>query len=217
MNPEHLLDAIGLLDDDLIREAEAYRPPRRDYSRWLSLAACLAVVLTLGYALTHLNLGMGGGAAPENQMSGGAASAPSGSCGATVEGPPPASTEGTDGSSMQGGGDWPEPSSPDAAAPQEPGANGGSSVTGDWLPAIRVDGVVYYWDTKEYIHLEPEEYDIRYTTSFINSWEPEEDGQANFLPIGLPYVVLDNGTVAVLHNEETNTWEVYDSVPPWEK
>ena len=103
-------------------------------------------------------------------MSGGAASAPSGSCGATVEGPPPASTEGTDGSSMQGGGDWPEPSSPDAAAPQEPGANGGSSVTGDWLPAI-----------------------------------------------GLPYVVLDNGTVAVLHNEETNTWEVYDSVPPWEK
>lgn len=218
MNAEYLLDAVGLLDDDLLREAEEYSRPRRDYRPWLSLAACLAVVLTLGYALTHL--GMGGGA-PGNQMSGGAASAPAGSYGGDGVPPleeyrPPASAEGPD-SSMQGGGDWAEPGSPDAAAPQEPGANGGGSVTGDWLPAIRVDGVVYYWDTKEYIHLEPEEDNIRYTTSFINSWEPEEDGQANFLPIGLPYVVLDDGTVAVLHNEETNTWEVYDSVPPWEK
>lgn len=214
MNAEYLLDAVGLLDDGLIREAEEYQPPRRDYRPWIGLAASFAIVLTLGYALTHL--GMGGGAAPENQASGGAANAPAGSYGGDGA-PPPASTEGPDGSSMQGGGDWPEPGSPDAAAPQEPGANGGSSVTGDWLPAIRVDGVVYYWDTKECIHLEPEEDDICYTTSFINSWEPEEDGQANFLPIGLPYVVLDNGTVAVLHNEETNTWEVYNSVPPWEK
>lgn len=85
MNPEHLLDAIGLLDDDLIREAEAYRPPRRDYSRWLSLAACLAVVLTLGYAVTHLELGMGGGSAAPSAPSGGngvstpAASAPAAS------------------------------------------------------------------------------------------------------------------------------------------
>lgn len=218
MNAEYLLDAVGLLDDDLLREAEEYNRPRRDYRPWLSLAACLAVVLTLGYALTHL--GMGGGA-PKNEMSGGAANAPSGSYGGDGVPPleeyrPPASAEGPD-SSMQGGGDWAEPGSSDAAAPQEPGANGGGSVTGDWLPAIRVDGVVYYWDTKEYIHLEPEEDNIRYTTSFINSWEPEEDGQANFLPVGLPYVVLDNGTVAVLHNEETNTWEVYDSVPPWEK
>lgn len=213
MNAEYLLDAVGLLDDGLLREAEEYRPPRRDYRPWIGLAACLAVVLTLGYALTHL--GMGGGA-PKNEMSGGAANAPSGSCGG-AEAPPPELTEGPDGSNLQGGGDWAEPGSSDAAAPQEPGTNGSGSVTGDWLPAIRVDGVVYYWDTKEYIHLEPEEDDICYTTSFINSWEPEEDGQANFLPIGLPYVVLDNGTVAVLHNEETNTWEVYDSVPPWEK
>lgn len=215
MNTEYLLDAIGLLDDDLIREAETYAVPKRqvNYSRWIGLAACFAVVLALGYGVTHLRMG---GAAPGNTASGGAASAPAGSCGGMDELPP-------DSSAPQNGGDWAEPGSPngsgssDNAMPQEPGANGEGSLTGDWLPAIRVDGVVYYWDTREYIHLEPEEDDIRYTTSFVNSWEPEEDGQANFLPIGLPYVVLDNGTVAVLHNEETNTWKVYDSVPPWEK
>ena len=88
MNAEHLLDAVGLLDDDLIREAEEYQPPRRDYSTWTGLAASFAVILTLGYALTHLNLGMGGGAAPENQVSGGAAGAPAGSSGWTAEAPP---------------------------------------------------------------------------------------------------------------------------------
>ena len=56
----------------------------------------------------------------------------------------------------------------------------------------------------------------RYTTSCLNIWEPEEDGQANFEPVGSPYVVLDNGTVAVLHDGE-NSWQIYDSVPPWEK
>ena len=215
MNAEYLLDAVGFVDDDLLREAEEYSRPRRDYRPWIGLAASFAVVLTLSYALTHIRMG-GGGAAPKNEMSGGAAGAPSGSYGG-AEAPPPEPAQSPDGSAPQNGENRPASSSPDAAEPQEPGANGGGSVTGDWLPAIRVDGVVYYWDTKEYIHLEPEEDDICYTTSFINSWEPEEDGQANFLPIGMPYVVLDNGTVAVLHNEETNTWEVYDSVPPWEK
>lgn len=222
MNTEYLLDAIGLLDDELIREAETCTLPRRrlNYSRWMTLAASFAVVIALGWLLRN-GIGMGGGSAAPGNTASGAAGEPSSSAG--MEASPPESMEGPDGSAPQGGGDWAEPGSPngsgssDNAMSQEPGANGEGSLTGDWLPAIRVDGVVYYWDTREYIHLEPEEDDIRYTTSFINSWEPEEDGQANFLPIGLPYVVLDNGTVAVLHNEETNTWKVYDSVPPWEK
>ena len=57
MNTEHLLDAIGLLDDDLVREAEEYRRPRRDYSRWISLAAGFAVVLTLGYGVIRSGRG----------------------------------------------------------------------------------------------------------------------------------------------------------------
>ena len=50
MNTEHILDAIGLLDDDLIREAEEYSRPRvrHSYGTWLGLAASFAVVLTLG-------------------------------------------------------------------------------------------------------------------------------------------------------------------------
>lgn len=54
MTREHLLEAMGLLDDDLIREAE--EPVRRkkwNREAWLSLAACLAIVLTIGYGAVH--------------------------------------------------------------------------------------------------------------------------------------------------------------------
>lgn len=190
MNAEYLLDCVGMLDDGLIREAEEYRRPRRNYSRWISLAACLAVALTLGYGVTHMGMG-GGGAAPEGWSGGAAENRPAASAPAEL----PTATD----DSSQGGG------SPDLSAP-------GSA---DWLSAIRVDGVVY-WATNEYIHLEPEEDDIRYTTSFINSAEPEEDGQANFLPVGRAYVVLDNGTAAV-YQEDNDTWRVFDPVPPWEQ
>lgn len=60
MNAEYLLDAIGRLDDDLVKEAEQYRRSRARYSALLGWAACFAVVLLLGYGVTHL--GMGGGA-----------------------------------------------------------------------------------------------------------------------------------------------------------
>lgn len=208
MNAEYLLDAVGLLDDDLLREAEEYQPPRRDYRPWVSLAACLAVVLTLGYALTHLNLGMGGGSEPpKNQMSGGAANAPSGSCGATVEGPPPASAEGTDGSSMQGGGDWPEPNSPDAAAPQEPGM-----AVEDYCPAIMMDGVVY-WSTDTPVTGEVEESAVRTVTSYTDG-VPGEDGQTNFdRGLTTQYAMTDMGLVVLIDRE----WILFDPVPPWEK
>lgn len=52
MTREHLLEAMGLLDDELIREAE--KPvARKKWNRdaWISLAACLAIVLTIGYGM----------------------------------------------------------------------------------------------------------------------------------------------------------------------
>lgn len=77
MSREHLLEAIGLLDDDLIREAEEYRRSRRNYRPWISLAACLVVVLALGYGVTRLRT--------VGEMSGGASqnttATPSASCG----------------------------------------------------------------------------------------------------------------------------------------
>ena len=54
MTREHLLEAMGLLDDDLIQEAE--KPVRRkkwNREAWVSLAACLAIVLTIGYGVVR--------------------------------------------------------------------------------------------------------------------------------------------------------------------
>ena len=55
MTPEYLLDAIGLIDDDLIQEAETapvHRPA--SWRRWGSLAACAVLVVALGYGAAHL-------------------------------------------------------------------------------------------------------------------------------------------------------------------
>lgn len=121
MTGEHLLDAMGLLDDDLVREAEEYRRPKRNYGPWLGLAASFAVVLALGYGVTHI--GMGGA----NNMSG-AASAPAAS--APEAGEPPAShpAGGDDlpqenAGNADGQGDILEPSSPSGYAPAEPDAS----------------------------------------------------------------------------------------------
>lgn len=203
MNAEYLLDAVGLLDDDLLREAEEYRQPRRDYRPWIGLAACLAVVLTLGYALTHL--GMGGGASG-NGMSGGATGAPSASYGGDNASPPEL-TEGPDSSSMQGGGDWAEPGSSDAAAPQEPGM-----AVEDYCPAIMVDGVVY-WSTDTPVPGEVEESAVRTVTSYTDG-VPEEDGQTNFdRGLTTQYAMTDMGLVVLMDRE----WILFDPVPPWEK
>ena len=57
MTAEYLLEAIGLIDDDLIRDAEApvrRRPASVCQKQWGALAACLALVAALGYGATHL-------------------------------------------------------------------------------------------------------------------------------------------------------------------
>lgn len=184
MNAEYLLDAVGLLDDDLLREAEEYSRPRRDYRPWIGLAASLAVVLTLGYALTHL--GMGGGAAPGNQASGGAASAPAGSYGGAEE-YPPASAEGPDGSHMQGSGSTPA----DPCAP----------VEAETL-AVLIDGGLYR-STGEIIRLSPEEGEVQYGLS----WHDEESGEDRVEP--RRWLMLEDGTVAVSWDTQKHGWLVF--------
>ena len=206
MNAEHLLDAIGRLDDDLVQEAERYRRPKARYGRLMGLAASFAVAVALGYVLTHVG-GMSGGNSAAPEFSGG------GNGGAPASGnSAPSGME--DGST----GEVAEPNAPGESIYSPPSGENAEAPgeAGDWLFAIRVDGTVYR-ATEEYIHLDPEEGDIRYTTSFINSAEPEEDGQANFEPVGRAYTVLEDGRVAVRHGEETDSWRIYDSAPPWEK
>lgn len=60
MNEEFLLQAVGHIDEDLIAQAEEYRPAKRpSLGRPLAgLAACLAVVFALYWGAD--NLGMGG-------------------------------------------------------------------------------------------------------------------------------------------------------------
>jgi len=67
MTAEYLLDAMGLIDDDLIQDAEVLPALTRLSSvrswtdRAATLASCLVLVLALGYVVS--NLGMGGDSA----------------------------------------------------------------------------------------------------------------------------------------------------------
>ena len=63
MNAEHILDAMGLVDDDLIQEAERYSRPRgrMAHREWLGLAACFTVVVALVYGLAQLGMSGGNG------------------------------------------------------------------------------------------------------------------------------------------------------------
>ena len=132
MNAGDILDAIGLLDDSLIQEAEEYSRPRKQagYRPWISLAACLAVVIALGYGavrLTYLGGGNGSGAAPgqagcaSNESQGGLA-------------PPPGS--GIDNTPS-------EDQAPDSAEPALPEEVDQSVNGGGHRPAIMVDGILY--------------------------------------------------------------------------
>ena len=72
MTSEYLLNAIGLIDDDLIAEAdEPVSPqvlPKRRIRHWVSaLAACLVIALGVRYISTYLmeNAFSGGGGATD--------------------------------------------------------------------------------------------------------------------------------------------------------
>lgn len=124
MNAEFLLQAMGLLDDDLVEEALQPAAPRPSLltqtRRWVSMAACLAVLLTAGYLITHL--GMGGG-------SSGSASASAGGSAPSTDTSPDGAAGGTGSNSAAG-----------AAEPQEGGtiflANQVYCLTGEALPEL---------------------------------------------------------------------------------
>lgn len=122
MTREHLLEAMGLLDDELIKEAE--EPVRRkkwNRESWISLAACLAIVLTIGYGLVQ------NGWWSANSSSG------SSSAGAAAE----------DWAGNTGG-DAPA-SSEAVTAPEEAGSGNASSGLSDKVLAVMVpvEGEVY--------------------------------------------------------------------------
>lgn len=151
MSAEHLLAAIGLLDDDLIQEAERARRP--NYGKWIAWAASLALVITLGYGITHPGAGGSTGGASGNASNG------TPSAGGEM-----LPSEGASGS----GAETPCPESPDLP----------NSGAGNMEPAIMLDGVLYS-STGLAVEEEISEADIRPVTSYTNA-VPEMDGQTNF-------------------------------------
>ena len=81
MTAEYLLEAMGLIDDGLIQDAEV-RPAARPVSNWRqqwgALAACLAVVIALGYGVAHLPMGGSSSASTASSAACGAADMESG-------------------------------------------------------------------------------------------------------------------------------------------
>lgn len=202
MNNVFLLEAIGLIDDELIADAEQYTAKKIiPLTRLLSWAACLAVVIVLGYGVTHLRMGSmaGGGNSAAPAASTPAASAPAAST-------PAAST--------------PAPSTPAAGAPsaESPAApaastpSGGSApmegIAGGGRPAIMVDGVVY-WSTGNPIPVEPDPSVIRTSDSYTDGL-PEKDGQNNFSSESVEYAKIDMGVVVLVDHE----WVLFTAEPP---
>lgn len=231
MKAEHLLDAMGLLDDDLIQEAEEYRRPRfgRNYGVWLGWAASFAVVLVLGYGVSHFGMGGGSSTAPAGSCGGSspASSAPSGPSGDETEDSmsPPAESE-----SQFPSGEWvPEPGAPaDSSTGDLPQGNSEAPGIGcesfdaaveffgmerGQTPAIMVDGTVY-WYWSETAVVRPDGLEVRESTSRTQGI-PEEDGQINFPRDGVRYVVLEEGRVGVNWNDSYE-WMVFVPVPPEE-
>lgn len=79
MTSEYLLDAIGLLDDDMIQDAEEGAKPAFHWRRWGAWAACLTLVVALGYGASQLGAGQDGSSA---DTAGGIPSSSSGEAGA---------------------------------------------------------------------------------------------------------------------------------------
>ena len=200
MNAGDILDAIGLLDDSLIQEAEEYSRPRKQagYRPWISLAACLAVVIALGYGavrLTYLGGSNGSGAAPgqagcaSNEPQGGSAPPP----GAGIDNAPS------------------EDQAPDVAEPALPEETDQSVNGGEHRPAIMVDGILY-WSTGVPAAEAVDEGDVRTVTSYINT-VPEMDGQTNFSQdLSARYAMTSQGLAVWMDGE----WILFEPAAPEE-
>lgn len=196
MTPEHLLDAMGLLDDRLIQQAEEYAVSRRrtNYGTWLAWAASFAVVLVLGYGLARPGLGgmSGGGSMPSEDSLIGENQAGSGSYvfgSASQEGNPVPDAGDSSGWNLTNSG---------GTEPVQPGEPDGAAETHQH--AIMVDGILYH-STGTELEIEPEERTVHTVTAYINT-VPEMDGQTNFSQdLSARYAMTDLGLVVELEGK----------------
>ncbi len=212
MSAEHLLDAIGLLDDDLIQEAEAYAAQGRKpgHRTWLAWAAVFAVMVALSYGASHL--GMGGNSADPGWVSGGAnsapaASTPAASTPAATEGPSPSEPAGSPSADVALG------ASADSAGSNAESGGETEKIQGteDFCPAVMVDGVLY-WSTGRAVSGEVDEGAARGVTSYTSAL-PEADGQSNFSQdLSAKYTWTQEGLAVLMDGG----WVLFDPVPPGE-
>lgn len=197
MTAEHLLDAMGLVDDGLIQEAERYAPSKRrvNYGTWLAWAASFALVLVLGYGVTHPGVtGSGGGNSGGNSQA-----VPNASAAPNAGG----------GSEWNGGSTAANDGMPSTEDPMEPAGPAGSVGGTEWEEhlAIMVDGIVYQ-STGEIIQLSPDEGDVRYGLE----WYDEESGDVRIEP-GRCYLMMEDGTVAVSWDVQNHGWLLFTPCP----
>lgn len=201
MTSEHLLDAMGLLDDDLIQEAETYRPVklRPNYRALTTLAACFAAVIVLGYGALRLGF-VGTNGSSGGNANGGVSNAPASS--APTSGAP-ADSSWTN-SEEKNENSFSQP--PFSSALQ--GTESGSPPTEHFRPAIMVDSVLYY-STGTPIPGEVDESAIRTVTAYINTL-PQMDGQTNFSEdLSAQYALTDMGLVVRMEHE----WILFEPDP----
>lgn len=131
MKAERLFRVLGLIDPSLAEEAVTEPPVRRlrAWRRWAALAACLALVIGIGWLGTHL--GMGGGSASSGS-SGGDSASPGGAGGSGVE-------DGTVFMSYAG------PVFPLAAVEDSAGLTAEREITWDFAPGAYRDGTPRQW------------------------------------------------------------------------
>lgn len=56
MKNENILDAIGMINDEAVRDAKAYkRPKSRSWLKWGAVAACLCLVVFVGIRMGSSN------------------------------------------------------------------------------------------------------------------------------------------------------------------
>ena len=174
MSAEYLLEAVGLIDDDLI--AGAMEAPTRQAAsrprlrRWAALAACLALAAALGRSILP---SMTGGGMAESDGAGGASAPSSGSSGAD--------------SSLTG-----------QAAQEEPSCDS-ESAAGDRSFAVMVDGTVY-WYTGRVLAGEVDPSAIRGNTVYADTALPEAEGEANFTG-SCPYALTADGAAVLMDGE----------------
>lgn len=191
MTTEHLLDAIGLLDDGLIQEAERYccPTPQVRSGRRIGLAASFAVALVLGYGLSHL--GMGGGLNKSSSAGGAQCTESYGSCSDSITALPAPEEPSAPAGSLEGGG---------SNAPAEGIFAGDADAGLRPEDAVMADGVLY-WSTGEAVSIEPEEGEIRTAVSYTSA-VPEMDGQTNFAPdLSAQYVKTEQGLAVLVGGE----------------